>query len=135
MPTMTELTEELNRRAERHPIGRLQEIRQKFKKLARPRTRQLFTSQTTAEDYAFHDGGRTELQFNIGLEAIDGGEYLRHGVAFSLEPSRTLPDIGPLVPTYLSFAQIDDNMLRPEQGEQTRGQSFGEWVCGVEPNL
>ena len=30
--------------------------------------------------------------------------------------------------TYLNFAQSNGNMLRPEQGEQTRGQSFGKWV-------
>src|SRR6266851_568537 len=37
--------------------------------------------------------------------------------------------------TYLSFAQINDNILRPEQGEQARGQSFGEWVRWVEHDL
>jgi hypothetical protein len=36
---------------------------------------------------------------------------------------------------YLSFAQINDNELRPEQGEQTRGQSFGKWVRWVEYDL
>jgi hypothetical protein len=39
--------------------------------------------------YAFHWGGRSELQFNIGFE--DDG-YFRYGVAFSLEPDRNLPD-------------------------------------------
>jgi len=106
MPTMAELTVELNCRATHHPIGRLQEIRQEIKRLARPRTRQLFTSQTTMEDYAFHDGGRTELQFNIGFEVIDGEEYVRHGVAFSLEPSQTLPDITPLIPKISRFNEF-----------------------------
>lgn len=39
--------------------------------------------------YAFHEGGRTELQFNIGFE--DDGHF-RYGVAFSLEPGRDMPD-------------------------------------------
>jgi hypothetical protein len=39
--------------------------------------------------YAFHKGGRGELQFNVGLEE-DG--YFRYGIAFSLEPTRNLPD-------------------------------------------
>src|SRR6266571_4145301 len=36
---------------------------------------------------------------------------------------------------YLSFAQINDNELRPEQGEQPRGSSFGERVRLVEHDL
>jgi hypothetical protein len=36
---------------------------------------------------------------------------------------------------YLSFAQSNGNVLRPEQGEQPRGQSFGEGVGRVEPDL
>src|ERR1700754_2452274 len=40
--------------------------------------------------YAFHKGGRRELQFNVGFE--EDGAYFRYGVAFSLEPSRDLSD-------------------------------------------
>jgi hypothetical protein len=40
--------------------------------------------------YAFHKGGREELQFNVGFE--DEGKYFRYGVAFSLEPDRNLPN-------------------------------------------
>lgn len=39
--------------------------------------------------YAFHKGGRRELQFNIGFE--DHG-YFRYGVAFSLEADRNLQE-------------------------------------------
>lgn len=38
--------------------------------------------------YAFHYGGRTEIQFNIGFE----GNIFRYGIAFSLEPSFRLSD-------------------------------------------
>ena len=36
---------------------------------------------------------------------------------------------------YLNFAQINGNMLSPEQGEQPQGQSFGKWVRWVEHDL
>lgn len=49
----------------------------------RARGRAIGDSRTTFDSYAFHVGGRTELQFNIGLES--GDEDLRYGVAFSLE--------------------------------------------------
>jgi len=40
--------------------------------------------------YAFHKGGRSELQFNIGFE--QGGESFRFGVAFGLQPAQGMPD-------------------------------------------
>jgi hypothetical protein len=66
----------LNERAQSHPIGTLQVI------LGHRRGKNLFRipSQTVTEEWACHWGGRTELQFNIGLEG--DGEALRHGVAF-----------------------------------------------------
>ncbi|MEZ6096884.1 MAG: hypothetical protein R3C03_22130 [Pirellulaceae bacterium] len=55
-------------------------------------TRSLFSWQGIFHDfgYAIHDGGRSELQYNIGVD--DNGE-LRFGVAFSFETSRTVPDV------------------------------------------
>ena len=55
----------------------------------------MFSKQTINPYWAFHHGGRTELQFNIGFDRSDGDE-LRHGVAFWFETSQTLPDIAPL---------------------------------------
>ncbi len=46
------------------------------------------------EDWAFHYGGRSEIQYNIGFE----DEGFRFGLAFSLETSQTLPDINLLKP-------------------------------------
>ncbi|MGH2403364.1 MAG: hypothetical protein ACRDGN_02765, partial [bacterium] len=54
-------------------------------------------------NYAFHVGGRTELQFNIGEEERDGQAVVRHGVAFSLELSQSLPSIEPLLPKIARF--------------------------------
>ena len=43
------------------------------------------------------------MQFNIGFENISGTPELRHGVAFSFEPSQTIPDIAPLRPKVRFF--------------------------------
>lgn len=55
--------------------------------------------------YAYHKGGREELQFNVGFE--DNGAYFRYGVAFSLEPGRGLPDpVAVLAPKIARFNRI-----------------------------
>lgn len=55
--------------------------------------------------YAFHKGGREELQFNVGFEY--DGEYFRYGVAFSFEPDRNLPDpVEVLVPKVECFNRV-----------------------------
>ncbi|MBN2075095.1 MAG: hypothetical protein JW762_06045 [Dehalococcoidales bacterium] len=46
------------------------------------RGRYIFPSEPNGEGYAYHYGGRKELQFNVGFE---GSEELRYGIAFSLE--------------------------------------------------
>jgi hypothetical protein len=93
MPSISEIANELNNRAVDHPIGNLQKIRQELRGLSRPPTRNIFDQRTIFENYAFHVGGRQELQFNIGTEDRDGIEVIRYGVGFSLEPSQSFPDI------------------------------------------
>lgn len=92
---LTAFVNEINARAARHEFGRLQEIRKRLKGLSRISNRQLlktFKDKTTSKDktWAFHHGGRKELQFNVGLETLEDREYLRYGVAFSFEPSPLL---------------------------------------------
>lgn len=94
---------ELNGRSALHAIGQLQSIRKTLKGFERLPSRTIFTGQTIHEGWAFHHGGRTELQFNIGRENPDGAEEMRHGVAFSFELSQTLPDINILVPKVRLF--------------------------------
>ena len=92
----------LNELSHSHPIGHLQELRTRLR--GRPaRTHTIFTESTIFPDYAFHDGGRHELQFNIGVEKIEGREVFRYGVAFSLETSRAHPDVSGLFPKIESF--------------------------------
>src|SRR5437588_9629675 len=93
----------LNELASSHPIGKLQDIRTKLKRLNRRPGNKIFTIQTTFDDWAFHHGGRTELQFNIGYADPDNNDDLRHGVAFSFELSQTLKSIDVLVPKVKFF--------------------------------
>jgi hypothetical protein len=92
------IARELNARAHTHAIGQLQSVRTELKGFARRPTTDIFSAQTIHEHWAFHHGGRSELQFNIGLEDESGQNELRHGVAFSFEPSQSLPTIDVLVP-------------------------------------
>ena len=106
MSEMEKIAEEINRLSAAHPIGSLQHIRQDLKKLSKRAGSSIFTAKSIKDDYAFHLGGRTELQFNVGMEIIDGVQRFRHGVAFSLEPSQTLPSIDPLLPKISRFNEF-----------------------------
>ncbi len=44
------------------------------------------------ECYAYHAGGRSDLQLNIGAEWLDDREIFRYGVGFSLYPNQSQPD-------------------------------------------
>lgn len=92
-PKLEEIVAAIESQAQGHLFGRLHEIRRKLFGLSRA-SRTIFKSKSTFEDYAFHWGGRTELQFNVGFEYLDDGEqYLRHGVAISLQRNATFHDI------------------------------------------
>ncbi|MCH7688163.1 MAG: hypothetical protein IH899_16025 [Planctomycetes bacterium] len=93
---------ELNGRSDDYAIGGLQELRKTIKNFSRRPGKHIFSDQTTHDDWAFHHGGRSELQFNIGQDG-SGGTMLRHGIAFSFEPSQTLPTIDPLKPKVRLF--------------------------------
>ncbi|MDR6374174.1 hypothetical protein [Paraburkholderia caledonica] len=106
MTTIPQLAEQLNQRAARYKIGKLQHLRVKLKDKKRLPSRKIFLPATISEDWAFHYGGRAELQFNIGMEESNGKRYIRHGVAFSLEPSQTLPRIDALLPKMRLFNEF-----------------------------
>ena len=97
------LADALNRASGRFEIGRLQELRASLRSLSRAASRTIFDRRTTHSTYAFHLGGRKELQFNIGAEDRNGRRVIRHGVAFSLELSQSLPSIEPLLPKIARF--------------------------------
>ena len=84
-PSIQQITDAIEVKAADFEFGRLQEIRQRLKGLQR-RSKTVFRPTTIHDNYAFHYGGRTELQFNIGFESRENDErMLRHGVAISLK--------------------------------------------------
>jgi hypothetical protein len=87
-------------------ISKLQEIRKDIKNKKRLASKTIFHQSTIHENYAFHYGGRSELQFNIGLEEIDGQSCMRFGAAFSLETSQSLPDVSVLFPKIKKFNEF-----------------------------
>jgi hypothetical protein len=85
----------INELSRSYRIGKLQDIRKEIKKFDRKPGSDIFTNATISEWWAFHHGGRKELQFNIGFEEKEG---FRYGLALSLEASHTVPDISILFP-------------------------------------
>ena len=98
-----ELAAEINARASGYSIGELQNLRAKLKGLKRVPGTAIFSGQTTFDDWAFHHGGRSELQFNVGTETSVEGDIVRFGLAFSFETSQSLPSIDVLVPKVALF--------------------------------
>ena len=93
----------LNEASARYEIAGLQQLRADLRSKTRLASRRIFDRRTIHPTYAFHLGGRTELQFNIGTEERGGQPAIRHGVAFSLELSQSLPSIDPLLPKIARF--------------------------------
>jgi hypothetical protein len=67
MADIRSIANEINSKAERYQIGSLQEIRKLLKGFKRRPGRTLFSDQTIFDTYAFHHGGRSEIQFNPNL--------------------------------------------------------------------
>lgn len=97
------LARTVNSESSAYSVGGLQELRAILKGLKRIPGSAIFSSQTTFDDWAFHHGGRSELQFNIGSEQVGGVAITRYGVAYSFETSRSLPTIDVLVPKVALF--------------------------------
>ena len=100
--TMSAIAYELNERATAHSIGKLQWIRARLQEKRRACTK-IFTDSTIHPTFAFHHGGRPELQFNIGFEERPEGTELRYGVAFSFKINLSLRTIAPLIPKVRLF--------------------------------
>lgn len=92
---LVQICAEINSRSKNYQFGQLQIIRKDLKGLTRVPTYNIFTSATIFNNWAFHVGGRKEIQFNIGVEDYD---KVRHALAFSLDTSRSLPNIDILFP-------------------------------------
>jgi hypothetical protein len=92
--SLLEVVTIVNARVKGRPFGGLQEWRRKHKGLTRV-SETVFPTGEPERDYVMHIGARShsELQFNIGFDWDDDADMFRHGIAFSLETSRTMPDI------------------------------------------
>jgi hypothetical protein len=104
-PSIRDIALETNERARLYEFGRLPVLRANLKGRQRLPNK-IFTNQTIFDEYAFHHGGRQELQFNIGWELFEGKTFVRYGVAFSLELSINLRTIDPLVPKIARFNEF-----------------------------
>jgi hypothetical protein len=117
---------EINAAASEYEISRLQEIRRELRGLPRLPRRQIFSNRSIFDEWAFHSGGRDELQFNIGLDEFsDGLPAFRAGVAFSLQPSRSLPDWRVLLPLIARF----NDFIR-ERAEDFGDMTMWHWQDG-----
>lgn len=86
-----------------YAISGLQRRRTEIGALGR-QARSIFGGRLPIKDWAFHFGGRGELQFNVGIDRMpDGRRAFRTGLAFSLETSRSMPDIARLEPRIAWF--------------------------------
>jgi hypothetical protein len=131
-PDLYVITAELNSRSRAHPIGALQEIRADLKGLTHKPGHDIFSRQTTNDDWAFHHGGRSELQFNVGEVSDPRG--FRFGVAFSFEASQTLPSplavLAPKVRLFNDFLELnaetftDMRMWHFEKGAHTPSADY-----------
>lgn len=102
--TLQEVVTEVNERAQGSPFGGLPEWRKAHKGMkSLPGTPFYSGLKKEDRDYVFHVGGLSELQFNLGFEDVRGVTTFRHGVAFSLQTTRDLPTIDPLVPKIARF--------------------------------
>ena len=94
MKTIREIAVALNLRANEYEVGRLQELRSEFTGKQQMR-RTIFDVPSKGvnekEDWAYHYGGRSEVQYNIGIE--HDPDRFRFGLAFSLEPSQFVRDV------------------------------------------
>ncbi|PTX14869.1 hypothetical protein SAMN04488598_13810 [Halanaerobium congolense] len=86
------ISKNLNEKSKDYQIGQLQNYRVEINNLTRPGTYDIFSKRSIKfkNNYAYHSGGRKEMQVNIGFEP--DREEFRAGFVFSIEPSRSLTE-------------------------------------------
>lgn len=91
-----QLANHLNNKAiaDGYEIAQLPELRKKYlnKKQLPGKIFSAHTIFSGENAYAFHHGGRDEMQFNVGREYIGQKEFTRYALCFSLEKSQSLTD-------------------------------------------
>lgn len=114
-----EIAFRLNELSAIYRIGSLQKIRKSIKGLKTTPGKDIFVYKSKTnksifvEDrYAFHYGGRSEFQFNIGFESKRN--LFRYGLAFSLEEGQSMQDASIFydrIDKYNSYIKLYPNMF------------------------
>jgi len=117
-------------------FSKLQEIR--FKHLdKKPRTWSPFAEYSIKDNYAFHSGGRKEIQFNIGEDFIHDKTIFRYGIAFSLEKSPSLKEpekvFKEIIERYNLFLQKNLSFFNGFSFWYYQQHEFGEYFDSVKP--
>jgi hypothetical protein len=118
---LKEIAFEINKRSTEYEIGNLQSIRKDIRGSKRQSGSLIFVDnpKSLTEDWAYHFGGRSEIQYNIGFE----NEGFRYGLAFSLETSQSLPKIDIFYPKILKL-----NCLIREQPDFFKEFKMWNWI-------
>jgi len=103
MVNIRDVAERINELAARFKMDDFQYVRKDIKKKKRPGSRKIFSKKSIFETYAYHSGGSTEIQYNIGYGK--DGEF-RYGLAFSLETRRSMYDISIFEPKVERFNEF-----------------------------
>ena len=101
--TLLEVVTAVNERSPNRPFGGLPEWRKEHKRKKSLPGTPFYSRLEAGRKFVFHVGGLSELQFNLGFEKVRGVTTFRHGVAFSLRPTREFPSIASLVPKVVRF--------------------------------
>ncbi|MFX0200218.1 MAG: hypothetical protein ACFFCW_29210 [Candidatus Hodarchaeota archaeon] len=102
--TIRDVAQKINELASNYEMGDFQLLRKQLKNLSRVGSYHLFAGNSIFEEgaYAFHWGGRKEIQYNIEYEK--DSKLFRYGLAFSLESSPSLHDpVTTLKPKIMRF--------------------------------
>lgn len=105
--SINDIAQIINSLSSNYEMAKFQSIRKEIKKLRRVYTYNIFSAKSIFPEfgYAFHTGGREEIQYNIAYE--EDSKIFRFGLAFSLEPSLTLPNPTIMLrPKILAFNQF-----------------------------
>ena len=98
----------INREACNYCIGNLQGIRKRLRVLGCQAGSDIFrlTDAMRREGYAYHWGGRKELQFNIQFIEKHDGNYIEFGLAFSIVSIREFDAVNELRPRIERFNEF-----------------------------
>jgi hypothetical protein len=75
MKSLHAIAKEINVAAVNYGMRDFQQIRQGIHGLSRPKTRKIFTAQTTHDDWAFHSGGEKKSNSTSDLKAMTMIDY------------------------------------------------------------